>query len=66
MSRFNSAGSYGHAVQRIGRDHYRLSWVVDRYYSGSRLRYPRVGTRDTDLAGARRFARRWELAEIEE
>lgn len=59
MSRFSSAGSYGHAIQRLGNDHFRLSWVVDRYYPTSRLRHPRVCTRDTDEAGARRFAKRW-------
>jgi len=61
MSRHRSAGSYGHSIHRIGRDHYRLTWVVDRYYSGSRLRHPRVSDRDTDHAGAVRFARRWKL-----
>lgn len=40
---------------------YRLHWSVDRYYAGSRLRYPRSCTRDTDLAGALRFAKRWNL-----
>lgn len=61
MSRFNSSGSYGHAVRRIGNDHYRLHWTVDRYYPNSRLRFPRGHSRDTDLAGARRFAQRWQL-----
>lgn len=37
---------------------YRLSWVVDRYYSGSRLRFPKVYTRETDEKGAKRFCRR--------
>ena len=63
MSRFSSSGSYGHAIQHIGPDHYRLHWTVDRYYSGSRLRFPRGSSRDTDLAGAKRFAKRWKLPE---
>lgn len=63
MSRHRSAGSYGHAVQRIGHDFYRLHWTVDRYYTGSRLRFPRGCSRDTDLAGAKRFAKRWGCAE---
>jgi hypothetical protein len=62
VSRLRSSGSYGHAIQKLGRDCYRLSWVVDRYYPDSRLRYPRTTTRDTDLAGAVRFAERWEIA----
>lgn len=63
MSRFRSSGSYGHSIFRIGHDHYRLCWTVDRYYSGSRLRFPRGSSRDTDLAGAKRFAKRWGLVE---
>lgn len=54
--------SYGHRVQRIERDHFRLSWVCDYKVAGSRLRFPRTTTRDTDRAGAERFARRWKIA----
>lgn len=61
MGRFSSSGSKGHRIRRIGRDHYRLSWTVDRYYPDSMLRWPRRCTRDTDEAGARRFAKRWSL-----
>jgi hypothetical protein len=52
-------GSYGHGVQKIGPDHYRLSWTVDRKYLSSRLRFPIRYDRDTDEEGARRFAKRW-------
>ena len=51
MSRYKASGSRGHAISEIGWGDYRLHWVVDRYYPGSRLRHPR------DLAGAIRFAR---------
>jgi hypothetical protein len=61
MSRHSSSGSSYHAIQRIGPDHYRLSWTVDRYVRGSRLRFPTTSTRDTDLAGAIRFAKKWEI-----
>jgi hypothetical protein len=61
MSRYRSSGSYGHVIHRIGPDHYRLSWTVDRYYSGVRGRFPRVTRRDTDYVGACRFARKWGL-----
>jgi len=63
MSSLASKGSYNHHAREIGPDHWRLSWTVDFKHEGSRLRYPRVYTRDTDLAGAKRFARRWGLAE---
>lgn len=63
MSRFSSAGSYGHSIKRLFLDGYRLSWVVDRYYAGSRLRFPTSYSRETDLAGAKRFAKKWEIAE---
>ncbi len=58
MGRFSSSGSYGHRMHRFGSDHYRLSWVVDRYYTGSRLRHPTGYSRDSDYAGAVRFAKK--------
>lgn len=61
MSRHFSSGSYAQRFARIGPDHYRLSWTVDRYTARSRLRFPTTYTRDTDHAGAVRFARKWEL-----
>lgn len=62
MGRHRSNGSYGHRIAKIGSGHYRLSWTVDRYYAGSQLRFPRTTWRDTDEAGARRFAKRWGVA----
>lgn len=53
--------SYAHRVRQIGFDHYRLSWIVDFHYSSSRLRHPRIFTRDTDEAGAVKFSKRWGL-----
>lgn len=63
MSRFRSNGSYGHRIRRLGPGWFLLSWAVDRYYAGSRLRFPRTTSRDTDFAGAKRFAKKWGLAE---
>jgi hypothetical protein len=63
MSRFRSSGSYTHRLKRMGRDWFRLYWTVDHYYPGDRLRYPRGHRRDTDFAGARRFAKKWGLPE---
>ena len=61
MSRHRSRKSYGHRVRKIEHDWYCLSWCVDFYYSGNRLRHPRGFRRDTDEAGAKRFAKRWKL-----
>lgn len=54
--------SYAHRIRKIGNDHYRLSWTVDFKYPNSRLRHPRGFSRDTDAAGAKRFAKKWKLA----
>lgn len=61
MSRYRPQTSRDHLIQRYSSEHYRLSWTVDRYIKGSRLRYPTRYTRDTDERGAKRFAKRWEL-----
>lgn len=51
--------TYGHSIRRIGSDHYRLSWTIDRKYAGSRLRHPTTYHRDTGEDGAQRFAKKW-------
>lgn len=61
MGRYSSNESYSQSIQRLCHDCYRLSWTVDRYYAGSRLRFPTAYTRDTDHAGAVRFAKKWDL-----
>ena len=61
MSRYSSAGSYGHHCKRRFSNEYILSWAVDWYYRHDRLRYPRYFHRDTDEAGARRFCKRWKI-----
>ena len=62
MSRHRSAPAYGHSVRRYSFG-YRMQWTVDFYYAGSRMRYPRTFTRDTDAAGAKRFAKKHGLAD---
>lgn len=62
MSRYHPSRSTNHCIAQFGPDDFRISWVVDFYYSGSRLRWPRQFSRDTDRAGAKRFAKRWNLA----
>jgi hypothetical protein len=59
MGRYSANPSRQHHIRRNGRDDYTLSWVCDRYYAGSRLRFPTRTRRFTDEAGARRFAKRW-------
>jgi len=51
--------SYNHHCHLTSWGYWRMSWTVDRYYSGSRLRFPRVATRDTaDEKAARRFCKK--------
>ena len=60
MGRFSKSTSYGHRIRNMG-GWFRLSWTVDRYYAGSRLRHPRTAERNTDEDGARRFAKKWNV-----
>lgn len=66
MSRFSSQRSYAHGIQRVDRVTYIISWAVDRYYGGSRLRYPRVYRRVANEFGARRFAKRHGIEMLQE
>ncbi len=50
---------YSHRVRYIGWGVWRISWVFDTKHR--RIRYPRTLSRDTDLAGAQRFAKKWNL-----
>lgn len=60
MGRHRSGGSYSHRCKPDG-DEFLISWTVDYYYKGDRLRYPRGSKRWTDRAGALRFCKRWGL-----
>lgn len=60
MSRYRSAKAYGQRIVLRG-GYYEMSWVVDFYINGSRLRYPRGFTRETDKAGAERFCKKWDI-----
>jgi len=64
MSRFKSASSYDHRISKFSSwgGFYRISWVVDFHYSGSRQRHPRRFTRDVDEDGAKRFCKKWDIA----
>lgn len=59
MGRFSPSSSYNHHIRSAGGGDYWISWTIDRYYAGSRLRHPRVFERFTDEAGAKRFAKKW-------
>ena len=58
MSRYSSNSSYGHRIEVCPWGGYRLHWTVDRYYAGSRLRFPTGYSRDVEHDGAVRFAKR--------
>lgn len=60
MGRYDTSG-YGHRCRLLDSGVYEISWWYDKYYSDSRLRYPRRLSRITDEAGARRFCRKWGL-----
>ena len=63
--RYKPQSSYGHKCSYIGWGAWQMSWTVDRYYEGSRLRFPTVYRRNTDEAGARRFCKRWDILFVE-
>jgi hypothetical protein len=52
---------YGHAWKKVGDHEYRLFWTVDVMTPGSRVRDPSPRARNTDYAGALRFAKKWNL-----
>lgn len=58
MSRWGPQKAYGFRVRRMGHDHYRMAWTVDRYYPDSTLRFPKTYERDTNTNGAARFAKK--------
>ena len=55
-----SRSAYGHRISYIGFGSYRLSWTFDTKMKGSRLRWSRTITRNTDKDGALRFAKKWD------
>lgn len=59
MGRYSANTSYSHGCSRIDYDCYSISWVTDRYYASSRLRFPRTTRRVTDEVGARKFCKKW-------
>lgn len=59
MTRHRPGGGYSHRISKIMEGWYEISWTYDRYYDGSRLRHPTGMRRQTDEAGARRFAKKW-------
>jgi hypothetical protein len=59
----SAMSGYGHRIKyhSFMGGYYRLSWSFDTKVRGSRLRYPRTITRDTDREGAERFAKKWDI-----
>ena len=56
--RFSNQSSYGHKIYTICPGQYRLTWTVDKFVEGVRTRFPTGYSRDTDKAGAKRFAKK--------
>jgi hypothetical protein len=52
---------HGHCIKRLTHDDFRLSWVYNKRVAnrGRHLIWPTRITRDTDRAGAERFAKKW-------
>ena len=46
-------------IQRFGPDEFVISWAFDQCYRNSRQRFSNGSRRDTDRAGAERFAKKW-------
>jgi hypothetical protein len=61
MGRISGARkSRGHSCQYLDSlGVYLIRWTVDYKIAGSRLRFSRQTTRDTDERGARAFCKRW-------
>jgi hypothetical protein len=53
------SGSRRHKIQYLGHDDYRLSWTT--YRSAGRMLHPTTYSRDTNRAGAERFAKKWRI-----
>lgn len=53
------AGGRDHRIRRLGFDEYELSWRVEYKINGSRILHHRMMHRDTNRAGAERFAKKW-------
>lgn len=58
MGRYSTNSSYGHRIESTRWGGFRLYWTVDRYYVGSRQRFPTGYSRDAEYEGAVRFAKR--------
>ena len=64
MGRFSISQSYDHKCLHIGDDTYSISWTVDRYYAGDRLRHPVRTRRITDEVCAQRFCKKHNVSVI--
>ena len=58
--------AYNFCVRSLGKimgvETWRMVWVVDHYYSDSRLRYPRTYSRETeDFKAVARFCRKHKI-----
>lgn len=66
MGRYTPSESYDHRCRRHSGNFFTISWTVDKYREGCRLRWPATYRRDTDEKGARRFCKKWGIKFPEE
>jgi len=59
--RYKAQHSYNHDCSYIAGGSWEIRWTVDRYYAGSRLRFPTTYRRIADESGAKRFCQRWNV-----
>jgi len=58
MSRYSRQTSRNHGCQKLGDDTFIISWIIDYYYSGDRLRYPRGFSKITNSSKATKFCKK--------
>ena len=58
MGRYSKSNAYSFNIKKIDIETYILSWIVDYYYSNSRLRFPRRFSRVTNRRGAIKFSKK--------
>ena len=61
MGRLTGNNSGNFRIREVEPGWYRISWTVDRFYAGSRLRHPVSYSRETDKAGAERFCKKHKI-----
>jgi hypothetical protein len=66
MGRYSGNTSYGHRWRKIGVNEFIISWIYDKYYAGSRLRFPQHRDKYVDLKGCIKFCKKWGIEQPKE